>query len=66
MKMISGEFPDPHAEPSLYIVVTTCMIHGKCGRGNSGSAANAYTVTSIYHDGQLKMYATHFPSAHWC
>ncbi|KAF2806039.1 uncharacterized protein BDZ99DRAFT_490458 [Mytilinidion resinicola] len=30
-----------------------------CGKGEPVSDNNAYTTTSIYHDGQLKMYTSH-------
>ncbi|OWY98103.1 LOW QUALITY PROTEIN: Helitron helicase [Phytophthora megakarya] len=32
-KFVSAEIPDPELFPELHATVTTCMIHGPCGRG---------------------------------
>ena len=32
--LIHAEIPDPDAEPELYDIIKTCMIHGPCGQLN--------------------------------
>ena len=32
--IISAEIPDPDADPDLYDIIKTCMIHGPCGQLN--------------------------------
>jgi len=36
-KVISAEIPHPDLYPKLHLAVSTFMIHGPCGKANSGS-----------------------------
>ena len=36
-KLVSAEIPDRAKDPDLYDIVTTCMIHGPCGKLNRNS-----------------------------
>ena len=52
-QMVSAELPDREADPRLWDVVTTCMLHGPCGTHNPSA-----TCTAGSRDGKC---SKHYP-----